>query len=169
MKYMLLGLSLVFVAAQPPDLPNAGLDKEQADLMVARHNYWRSKVSCQSVKWSSDLAKYAQQWADHLASLGCEMKHRPPDKYGENIYWSSGLQNKSDHIVDSWASEQEFYNEKNNSCKRGEVCGHYTQAVWCNTTSIGCGMAKCGDEEIWVCNYDPPGNWVGQRPYPVEK
>jgi hypothetical protein len=26
-------------------------------------------------------------------------------------------------------------------------------------------MARCGNTEIWVCNYNPPGNWVGEKPY----
>ena|SRR5689334_12112987 len=148
----------------PSDQP---LDKDQIELMVKQHNVWREKVGCPPLKWSKDLAKYAQEWADQLAKRGCEMKHRPPDKYGENIFWSSGLTNKSDYVVDAWGSEIEFYNEKKNSCKSNEVCGHYTQVVWCTTTEVGCGMAKCGGEEIWVCNYNPPGNWVGERPYPV--
>src|SRR5690242_5063960 len=76
------------------------LDTEQIDMMVTQHNVWRDKVGCPPVTWSPDLAKYAQQWADQLAKRGCEMKHRPPDKYGENIFWSSGLNNKSDYVVD---------------------------------------------------------------------
>jgi pathogenesis-related protein 1 len=150
-----------------PASPGEPLDQLQIDLMVNQHNLWREKVGCGPLKWSPELAKYAQQWADQLASRGCEMKHRPPDKYGENIYWSSGMKNLSDHIVDSWASEIEFYNEKKNSCKNGAVCGHYTQVVWCDTKEVGCGMARCGGEEIWVCNYNPPGNYIGQRPYPI--
>jgi len=163
----LAAISLLLTAASPTHTFSK-LDPSQIDLMVTRHNHWRSEVGCKPVKWSNELARYAQDWADQLASRGCEMKHRPPDKYGENIYWSSGLTNQSDHIVDSWASEIEYYDEKRNKCNGDEVCGHYTQLVWCNTTEIGCGMARCGKEEIWVCNYNPPGNWVGERPYPFK-
>src|SRR5205085_10452807 len=85
-----------------PASPDEPVDQVQIDLMVNQHNLWRDKVGCGPLKWSPELAKYAQQWADQLASRGCEMKHRPPDKYGENIYWSSGMKNLSDHIVDSW-------------------------------------------------------------------
>jgi pathogenesis-related protein 1 len=147
----------------PKDEP---LDATQIELMVKQHNVWREKVGCPPLTWSTELAKYSQQWADQLAKRGCEMKHRPPDSYGENIYWSKGMTNEADHIVDSWGSEIEFYNAKKNTCKDGEVCGHYTQVVWCDTKEVGCGMARCGDEEIWVCNYNPPGNYVGQRPFP---
>jgi pathogenesis-related protein 1 len=30
---------------------------------------------------------------------------------------------------------------------------------------VGCGVARSGRTEVWVCNYDPPGNYVGERPY----
>jgi pathogenesis-related protein 1 len=151
-------------AASPPEKAGA-LDQQQIDLMVARHNVWRAKVGCKPVTWSKDLASYAQEWSDHLAKKGCKMKHREEGQYGENIYWSKGMKNEPGNIVDSWASEIENYNEKRNDCKAGEMCGHYTQIVWCKTTEIGCGTARCGDEEVWVCNYNPPGNWVGERPY----
>jgi hypothetical protein len=45
------------------------------------------------------------------------------------------------------------------------VCGHYTQIVWRNTKSVGCAVARGKGVEVWVCNYDPPGNYAGQRPY----
>jgi hypothetical protein len=54
------------------------------------------------------------------------------------------------------------------------VCGHYTQIVWKTTTRLGCGVALCDQNspfmgfpkwEFWVCNYAPPGNYNGQRPY----
>jgi pathogenesis-related protein 1 len=137
--------------------------------MVARHNYWRSKVKVKPLVWSEELAAFAQKWADELARKGCEMEHRPATgewgtRYGENIYWSSGMSNEATAVVDSWASEVKFFNPRNGKCSGG-VCGHYTQIVWSATTQVGCGMAKCGNEEIWVCNYDPPGNYKNQKPY----
>lgn len=53
-------------------------------------------------------------------------------------------------------------------------CGHYTQIVWRNTTHVGCATKVCDKNspfqgftrwQFWVCNYSPPGNFVGQRPY----
>lgn len=137
--------------------------------MVDRHNYWRRQVNIPDLSWSSELAAFAQAWADKLASEGCNMEHRPRSgkygsSYGENIYWSSGLKNAAEAVVDSWASEKQYFDKKKGTCKGG-VCGHYTQLVWKKTQRVGCGMARCGDEEIWVCNYDPPGNYVGEKPY----
>jgi pathogenesis-related protein 1 len=43
--------------------------------------------------------------------------------------------------------------------------GHYTQAVWNSTTSIGCATASNANAEVLVCRYNPPGNFIGQAPY----
>ena len=64
-----------------------------------------------------------------------------------------------------WVDERRAFNAGYNACASGAVCGHYTQVVWKNTKLVGCGIASCGNSEIWVCNYSPPGNYVGERPY----
>jgi pathogenesis-related protein 1 len=73
----------------------------------------------------------------------------------------------SKEVVDAWGGEMKDYTYAQNSCAAGKVCGHYTQVVWKNTTTIGCGMAICDNpkNQIWVCQYLPSGNWVGQKPY----
>jgi pathogenesis-related protein 1 len=142
--------------------------------MIDQHNVWRAKVGVSSLKWSDELASYAQVWANHLAEKGCEMQHRPrsgefTQKYGENIYWCSGMKATPQAVVDSWASELADFNVKKLECNKGKVCGHYTQVIWSSTLEVGCAMARCGNQEIWVCNYNPPGNWVGQKPYSPKK
>ena len=151
---------------------SAAPDREPANMrgVVDRHNYWRSKVGTPALVWSDKMAAFAQAWATELSTRGCEMKHRPRkgkwngSAYGENIYWSSGLKNHAADVVDAWASEVVYYDSISGKCKN-DVCGHYTQLVWSKTSEIGCGMAKCGNQEIWVCNYNPPGNYIGQKPY----
>jgi uncharacterized protein YkwD len=131
--------------------------------IVAAHNAERKRVGVAALAWSDRLAAHAQKWAEHLASRGCGLQHRPGnDAYGENLYWSSAASSAA-AVVASWASEQVDYDRRTNTC-RG-VCGHYTQIVWRSTRSVGCGRARCGSSELWVCNYDPPGNFVGERPF----
>lgn len=137
--------------------------------MAAQHNVWRAKVGVEPLQWSDALAREAQEWADHLASKGCKMEHRPATgkwgtKHGENIFWASNMRVTPALVVDAWAEEIQYYDTATGKCSGG-VCGHYTQVVWRATRLVGCGMARCGIEEVWVCNYDPPGNFVGQRPY----
>lgn len=138
--------------------------------MTERHNYWRSQVGVPPLEWSDELAAFAQKWADELARRGCEMQHRPftgewGTYLGENIYWSTGIKNKAVGVADSWASEIKFYDAASGNCEKGKICGHYTQMVWSATTKVGCAMARCGEQEVWVCNYDPAGNMVGRKPY----
>jgi arsenate reductase-like glutaredoxin family protein len=145
-----------------------GGDTEPAEMkgMVARHNYWRAQLGLPGLVWSNKMAQLAQDWANQLAKRGCEMQHRPSNKFGENIYWCSGFKATPQAVADSWADERKDFNFTTLECN-GEwyKCGHYTQLIWETTTSVGCGMATCGNQQIWVCNYDPPGNWTGQKPY----
>ena len=89
--------------------------------------------------------------------------HRPKPPYGENLFEITGGGASPAQVVHDWASESKDYQYRSNTC-RG-VCGHYTQIVWRDTRRVGCGAARTGRTEVWVCNYDPPGNWVGKRPY----
>ncbi len=34
--------------------------------------------------------------------------------------------------------------------------------VWKGTTELGCGYSACGGSPLYVCNYNPAGNYVGQ-------
>ena len=140
------------------------------------HNAYRSEVSAPALTWSGDLADYAQAWATELATnRSCNMQHRPNDendswnqKYGENIYWGGGT-NWSPTTLDAvadWGNEKNDFDSNTKECKDGATCGHYTQMVWKNTTMVGCGVAKCPDGNvIVVCNYDPAGNLMGEKPY----
>ena len=147
--------------------PSGGdLEPENMKGMVARHNFWRAKLGIAGLTWSDKMAKLAQDWANQLASRGCEMKHRPDNRFGENIYWCSGFKATPLAVADSWADEQKSFNFTTLTCNGAWYeCGHYTQLIWETTKSVGCGMATCGNQQIWVCNYDPPGNWQGQKPY----
>ena len=150
-----------------------------AQRMVAAHNRWRAAVEVPILTYSSQLAASAQTWADFLKQTNqCRMRHSAPrGQYGENLLWASakrwsnGIREVQkigpEQVVDSWASERAHYDHGRNSCASGEVCGHYTQIVWGSTTMVGCGAAVCADtrEQIWVCRYQPAGNWIGRAPY----
>lgn len=147
--------------------------------MVDAHNKWRVKVGEPRLSYSMKLEESAQAWADHLKNKNaCQMQHsQPKGRYGENLYWASPIiwtdgrrevqKVTPQMVVESWASERADYNPTSNRCRPGKVCGHYTQVVWKTTTMVGCGFAVCADtkEQIWVCRYQPPGNWVGERPF----
>ena len=130
------------------------------------HNKYRKSKNLPELVWDKNIASYAQEWANHLKnSRGCKMQHRSADEYGENLAWSMGRELNSADPVKMWHDEEKDYNYQSNKCAPGAVCGHYTQVVWKNSKKLGCGAAVCGNSEVWVCNYYPPGNYVGEKPY----
>ena len=152
---------------------NSGSCSEPAALagITAAHNELRSAVDTDTplppLEWSCEIAAVAEDYADELAARGCPLEHSMGD-YGENLYWASGGNPTSADAVEAWASEGSCYTygEFPNTCSGScTSCGHYTQIVWRESTKLGCGQASCGNEQVWVCNYDPPGNYLGERPY----
>jgi pathogenesis-related protein 1 len=130
--------------------------------MLAAHNEVRARVDVQPLRWSDRLASRAQEWAGHLLQEG-QFYHRPHPTFGENLFEITGLRASPADVVSVWSSEVRDYNYPAKTCR--QVCGHYTQLVWSDTREVGCAVARNPGREVWVCNYDPPGNWVGERPY----
>ena len=121
--------------------------------------------------WDDQVAAYAQNYANQRIG-DCDLAHSG-GQYGENIYATSGSSKPSD-VVGSWVSEVKSYDYATNTCSDGQVCGHYTQVVWRKSERLGCGVTTCtanspfgGSDpwQFWVCNYDPPGNFNGEKPY----
>lgn len=152
--------------------------------MLSSHNKVRTKHQQLPLSWSNNLAQYAQQWVNHLASTqNCEMIHRPnygggiyQQQHGENLFWASPeefgdgskrmQQFTAKDVVKAWADEEVFYDYQKNQCQAGEDCGHYTQMVWHESQQVGCALAICSDKsQIWACNYHPRGNYIGEWPY----
>jgi uncharacterized protein YkwD len=130
--------------------------------MLVAHNEIRARVDVSPLRWSDRLAAHAQEWASHLIDER-GFHHRQHPVFGENIYEITGGRATPDRVVGDWAAEVSDYSYRSNTC-RG-VCGHYTQVIWSGTREVGCAVARDPDREVWVCNYNPPGNWVGERPY----
>ncbi|CAI5476391.1 unnamed protein product [Closterium sp. Yama58-4] len=118
-----------------------------------------------------DNGATAQDYANQLASRGCPLEHSKTEGLGQNLYWLSpaGLTPQEDRgAVQSWVEEKADWTPSPipDGCADGKMCGHYTQVVWRDTTHVGCGSAQCPDGAgMWVCNYSPPGNFVGQTPF----
>jgi uncharacterized protein YkwD len=140
---------------------------------VTAHNVARANVSpapdvaLPAMSWDADAAAAAQSWADK-----CTWEHSASG-YGQNIYASaSGQAPSAQAVVDDWTREAVDYDYATNRCH--DVCGHYTQVVWRSSTKVGCAMKACSKGSPFdgfpnwymvVCNYSPPGNYVGELPY----
>jgi pathogenesis-related protein 1 len=129
---------------------------------LAAHNAVRARLGIAPLSWSDRLAARSQDWADILVARN-QFSHRPNSTYGENLFELTGATASPEQVVNAWAAESRDYDYSSNSC-RG-VCGHYTQIIWGRTKEVGCAVARAGVREVWVCNYDPPGNLAGKRPY----
>jgi len=144
----------------------------EAKQMVDFHNKVRGEVGVGQVTWSPQIAQFAQQWADHLASTG-QFAHRPnsQQKYGENLAGGMGYANPVANGLQQWYSEKKLYRPAGAPFSMALMsAGHYSQMVWRGSTQIGAGKAVCrtGRYRGWtiiVCNYNPRGNMVGQTPY----
>jgi len=150
-------LLLCSIAAMAESLP-AGAASE----ILAAHNQVRARVGVRPLAWSGELAGYAREWAERLLRRN-EFRHRIGGRFGENLFEIRGASTTGALVVREWASEAGAYDARRNRC-RG-VCGHYTQIVWAATERVGCAVARRGRREVWVCNYDPPGNVAGERPF----
>lgn len=150
--------------------PGGGGEPAAMAGITAAHNAARAAVEPPAASpippltWSGEVAAVAQAYADK-----CVFKHSG-GPYGENLYASSAS-STAEAVVESWASEKAEYDYAADSCS--DECGHYTQVVWAASLRLGCGVTTCttgspfggGEWQNWVCNYDPPGNYIGQRPY----
>ena len=129
--------------------------------MLDAHNDVRCRVEIPPLQWSGELAAYSKKWADSLIATN-RTSHNSHSPYGENIL-ATGLGSTPSSVVAEWAAESLNYTYITNSCD-GD-CGHYTQLVWRSTRKVGCAMAHNKRREVWVCSYDPAGNFRGEWPY----
>ena len=151
-----------FDGAPPAMAPGAIAPGALARDMVTAHNSVRARVGVAPLVWSERLAARAQEWADTLIERK-QFAHRPNSNYGENLFEITGAAASPAQVVNAWAAESRSYDYSSNRCRA--VCGHYTQMVWSATHAVGCAAARGSGREVWVCEYDPPGNWAGKRPY----
>jgi len=167
------------VVQTKPSTEPGGSAQGRLEGILQAHNAVRANVdtdpSPEALLWSDELAEVAQKWAVHLQEQGCDMRHSTSG-FGENLAWFWGNSPTAEAVVQAWASESLCYtygrfmngDKCESECDSSGGCGHYTQLVWRETSLLGCGMAVCDTDvpqEIWVCNYDPPGNFIGEYPY----
>jgi pathogenesis-related protein 1 len=152
--------------------PDAGGAVSDVSAWLAEHNAVRAGASptpspaLAALTWSASASSVALGWAK-----GCTWSHNPGrGELGENIAAATGELTPAS-VVAMWAGEAKDYAYATDSCSA--VCGHYTQLVWRDTREVGCAIERCesgspfggGSWTFAVCDYSPPGNWVGHKPY----
>jgi uncharacterized protein YkwD len=150
------------VAPPPPRAPDSAAVPEALRGLVEAHNARRAAHCAPPLAWSTAVAAVAQRHADQLRAGGCNLIHSS-GPYGENLFGASPAGGATAAaVVDSWYGEVARYSFARPGFSM--ETGHFTQVVWRGTTRLGCGVARCADSEVWVCNYDGPGNVEGQFP-----
>ena len=130
----------------------------EGQAILDAHNRLRASHCAEPLVWSDALARGAKAWVDHLAAKGCMLQHSET-QYGENISGGSASTQTSDQVASLWYSEKDAYHYGSGGFSMRT--GHFTQVVWRGSRRLGCAAASCGDIRLWVCNYDPAGNMLG--------
>lgn len=158
---LVMAFALWATAAAPAELPPRllrGGPGGDTTVILASHNQYRQRHCAPRLAWSEELAHAAQTWAERLAR-DCTFKHSS-SKYGENLWMGTAGAFGPQQVVGAWYGEGTGYDYRHPGFFMST--GHFTQLVWGATHRLGCGTAICKGNQIWVCNYDPPGNAMGQ-------
>lgn len=170
-----------------------GLLSSEQQAALKAHNDEREKYCASHLLWSPELAQWAQEWAQkqrlqngqpvpghHTNEQKLQNPFRPKEYVGENIAWGVDTEAAA---VGEWVEEAQnyHYNEDNGyggqdrppGCMppanlpptSSKSCGHFTQVIWNRTQYVGCGKSTNSGLTFVVCNYYPPGNYGGQKPY----
>ena len=154
----LIGLAIIALRGQICCAQNSPQDYLNA------HNAARAQVGVGPLSWDNTLAGYAQTYANQRIG-DCNLQHSG-GPYGENIAKSTGPAFTGTEAVNLWVAEKSNYDYNSNSCTGGQQCLHYTQVVWSRSLRLGCARVQCNNGGTFItCNYDPRGNYIGQRPY----
>ncbi|NXL39651.1 PI16 inhibitor, partial [Glaucidium brasilianum] len=166
------GLPPVFLLLTALEL-SWSLSDEEKKIILDGHNKYRSQVSPPAMdmlkmSWDTELEAFAQAYAEK-----CIWDHnKERGRRGENLFAMAPTLDL-EFAVEDWNGEEKYYNLTTSTCAPGQMCGHYTQVVWASTYQIGCGAKFCEkiegieteDMYLLVCNYYPPGNMKGRKPY----
>jgi hypothetical protein len=151
---LLLGWSVVAFA-----------DQDSRAELLAAHNKYRAEVGLPPLRWSGALAANAQRWADQLAAMG-RLEHSGS---GQNLALATSGTRSVSQLVDLWGDERRHFRNglfpAVSTTGNWFDVGHYTQLVWRTTTEVGCGLARRNRNDVLVCNYNPAGNVMGERPF----
>ncbi|XP_010461857.1 PREDICTED: pathogenesis-related protein 1B-like [Camelina sativa] len=129
------------------------------------HNSARAQVGVANIVWDTTVAAYALNYAN-ARKADCILTPSG-GSFGENLAKGSGAFFTGVAAVNLWVAQKNDYTYTSNSCTVGKVCKHYTQVVWSNSVKLGCARVLCNNNVDYFvsCNYDAPGNILGQYPY----
>ncbi|KAL8027577.1 hypothetical protein ABFS82_14G101500 [Erythranthe guttata] len=154
-------VSIIFICMMTTTNTQA---QNSAQDFVDAHNGARSEVGVPPLIWDETVAAYAQSYADRR-SADCAMQHSHGGPYGENLAAGS-WDLSANESVGMWVDEKKFYDVDSNACVGGGEWGITRRSCGGIRAGLAAGRARCLDGWTFVtCNYDPPGNYIGERPF----
>ncbi|KAF1967490.1 PR-1-like protein [Bimuria novae-zelandiae CBS 107.79] len=142
---------------------SGGLTADEQSALDA-HNNARAEVGTADLTWDASLAADALAYAQTLASSGT-FEHSGVSDQGENLYMQSNTDSPLTNAVNAFVEEKSSYNGEAISSTNYMIFGHYTQAVWKDTTKVGMGFASGSSGTYVVARYQSPGNFIGEKAY----
>ena len=163
----------------PPSEPTTMTDKQMSDI-IKKHNELRALEGSSNMEmmiWNESLAVAAKEWVKQ-----CKWGHGFPPlqgttfaEYGQNIHMTKPRDLTLEDKIQEWYDAKSHYHYDKTKCAEGKQCFHYTQLVWATSRQVGCASHTCPivenkcysnvAYEYFVCNYLPPGNFEGQKPF----
>lgn len=151
-------------------------------------NFYRKQHNATDLTWNNSLATYAASyaekclWEHSVRALTADpvstftfrwctdsSQHGPN---GENLAESYP---NTTAAVEAWGNERSKY-DFDRPTGFSNSTGHFTQLVWKDTMSVGCGRKECGNGDkngahgwLVVCEYWPPGNVDGKYKSEVQE
>lgn len=142
------------------------------------HNEYRFFHRSPPLKWSAELSRDAQDWANYLAATNL-FEHDPtarPKDQGENLYYMTPYPKRlcdlgetgqdclsCEEIVKAWYDEELDYDYVTGKAKVPFApILHFTQIVWKATTKLAMAIAMANNRLVAVARYEPVGNNGGQ-------
>jgi len=168
----------------PPAISTTGYNSPNNDTyaqhVLDHHNIHRQNNSAGALTWDNNLASIAQQ-----IGSSCYYAHNTGaggGGYGQNIAAGAPADNITSVITDLFYNDEimnfkDLYGQPTpdniNDESAFNTYGHYTQIVWRDTTTVGCATVDCTSQGLanvgsdvppyfTVCNYSPPGNYLGE-------
>lgn len=143
--------------------------------VLCLHNLYRCIHNAPPMRWATDIAANAQNWADRgeYKHSSVQFRQQTGEPWGENLAWGTPTLSGATGVL-------VWYNEiddtagglVNTTCMKDSNCfqkiGHYTQVVWTDSVKLGCGKgsARHNDDgdmgDFVVCQYGSSGNYRGQ-------
>lgn len=167
-------------------IKSGGLTCQEQQTIVYEHNKLRQSIALGQVSgqpsaanmremvWDEGLATVAQSWADQCTVAHDHARGDGRFPVGQNLAatWTtrSSVSPSPDfqRQITGWYNEVHSFSYYSTGFTAGT--GHYSQLVWGDSHLVGCGYAfyydrSKGYTKLYVCNYGPGGNVIGEKPY----